>query len=114
MTMSWTSDATALIASLHRRIYRFALDSDPTGVLDPQALADGRELFAIMHEHRGGATVEVVQVLARLHWSRYEASPAGTADEDRDQAQRLFIAIRDIDARMLPPALRPRRGGDLG
>ncbi|MFN2494992.1 MAG: hypothetical protein ABR608_03655 [Pseudonocardiaceae bacterium] len=99
-------DVAKRIADLLQRVAAFHRDNDATDVLDQQVLTRARELFELARTASGGTPVEVARVLAWLHWSRYQALPAGTGEGDLREALRLFAALGQVDGRLVPEALR--------
>src|SRR5258705_392310 len=91
-----TEDAarSRLLASLNARVRRFADTGDPSGVLDDAALSEAREILRPLPQDpddaQPTASVEVLQVLAFLYWSRYQSQPVGADKDDLHAALEYF------------------------
>ncbi|RKR92927.1 tetratricopeptide repeat protein [Micromonospora pisi] len=75
-------------------------DSGP--LLDDEAVTQSGALYE-QATGDDGVPLDVVRVLAWLHWYRYLALPEGPDQEDLNQALALFAAIADVDPEAVPP-----------
>ncbi|GAB7110958.1 hypothetical protein JCM4814A_92760 [Streptomyces phaeofaciens JCM 4814] len=89
-----------------RRLDAFQLHGDPSAVLDPQAVADAKRLWADHQGPSGGVPLEVVFVVAKLYWLRHQARP-GHDDEDLRIATDLFAALHRAAPQTVPYEVTP-------
>jgi CHAT domain len=107
-----TEDAarSRLLASLNARVRRFADTGDPSTVLDDAALSEAREILRPLPRDPGdpqpATPVEVLQVLAFLHWSRYQSQPGGTDKDDLHTALEYFRLLGNRAPARVPETVR--------
>ncbi len=107
-----TEDATRsrLLASLNARVRRFADTGDPSAVLDDAALSEAREILRPLPRDPGdpqsATPVEVLQVLAFLHWSRYQSQMGGTDKDDLHTALEYFRLLGNRAPARVPETVR--------
>lgn len=92
-------------AALDARVRRFAEFGDPSGVLEPAALAEADRLWAAAQpadRDPGGVPLDVVTVLAHLHWSRYQVLPQGLDQDDLRKALGMFSLVGDRAPERVP------------
>ncbi len=92
------------LTELTNRIAAFAEHGDPQPVLDPEAVLLARRIWT-------GASgdeppVEVVHVVAQLHWCRVLALPAGQREEDIELSARLFGLLLPTHPELVPDKMR--------
>ncbi|GGN13574.1 tetratricopeptide (TPR) repeat protein [Actinoplanes campanulatus] len=97
------TDSQRLVETLRRRIRAYLDDGDRLGLFEPRASADLAELHEFCISHAESVPVEVVETLAWLHWTRWQAMPE---PRDLDIARALFTEIRDTFPELIPPEFR--------
>ena len=98
-----------LLAALRARIRRFAQSEDPSGVLDSAALIEADQLWKAAQPADGdphSVSVDVLTVLAGLHYARYQALPGGEGQNDLRTALGLFGMLADRAPDQVPDQIR--------
>ncbi|MFI6414082.1 hypothetical protein [Streptomyces sp. NPDC050585] len=100
-------DVAAILAGLRTRTDRWFQDTDPSGVLDDQALEDFGRLLDLMPETwPGGPPTPVLSVLAHFLWGRHLARPE-ELDGDLEAGTALFALLYPREPAEVPEQLRP-------
>jgi CHAT domain-containing protein/tetratricopeptide (TPR) repeat protein len=94
-----------LIAALTRRIRAFE-QGNPRPVLDPQAVAEARDLLARAVDAGRAVPLDAARVVAWLHWYRYLALPEGQDLDDMHAAIELFAPMTEVDPQAVPDPVR--------
>ncbi|MET9412366.1 hypothetical protein ABZX90_42685 [Streptomyces sp. NPDC002935] len=89
-----------------RRLDAFQLHGESSAVLEPEAVAEAKQLWADNQGPDGAVPLEVVYVVAKLYWLRHQARP-GHDDEDPRIAADLFTAVYQAAPQMLPNEVAP-------
>ncbi|WP_219419954.1 tetratricopeptide repeat protein [Pseudonocardia nigra] len=94
------------LESVLSRVDRYLATGDRAAVLGPGVLPDAGPLWrAGLSE--AGASVEVLDALARLHWCRYRACDGNDVLNDLQAALVLFARVGQVDPELVPADLRP-------
>lgn len=91
-----------LLDALRVRIEACLEYEDASGVLEDSALNQASELW-LAWTLEPGPRVDVINVLARLHWCRYLALPEGQDREDGGTALELFRMVSETEPGLVPP-----------
>jgi hypothetical protein len=98
-------DREELLAAVEARLERVATTSDPSSVLDPEALREAEQLLQAGAGQPGG--LQVLDAVGWLYWYRYLALPEGQDQADLETAVRIFAPCFISGAGSPPGSLLP-------
>ena len=106
-TGSHADRRATLQAAAAARLKRVAEQEAPTGVLEPEAAQEVRELTELVSDD--GADLQSRFLLGWMHWYRYRALPEGHGQQDLDSAISMFAPcfLSGVELQMLPEPLLP-------
>jgi tetratricopeptide (TPR) repeat protein len=102
-----------LLAALRARVEACIERGDASGVLEASALDQASELW-LMWQLEPEPDLEVVYVLAWLHWCRYLALPEGLDREDRVAGLEFFEMVGRAQPSLVPPDVARILGAPMG
>ena len=96
-----------LLTVLNARLRRFAESGDSAVVLDPTALDEAKTLWEAVQASdnapiKAAVIVDVLTVLAYLHWARYQVLPQGQDYPDLQAALSFFRILAECAPERIP------------